>query len=71
MVWTGLVYQWYRTQGSGRNFNIGNIMQRLAVVNQESQSEASDGPTSCWRQRGVVVVVLVVVVVVVVRCSFV
>ena len=44
-------------------------------MNQESQSEAADGPTSGWRQGSVVVVeivvvvVVVVIVVVVVQCS--
>ena len=35
-------------------------------MKEESQSEATDGPTSGWRQRSVVVVVVEVVVVVVV-----
>ena len=45
-------------QGGGGGFEIGNLQERLAVVNQESQSEATDGLTSGWTQRSAVVVVV-------------
>ena len=31
-------------QGIGGSFKIGNLQQRLAVVNQGWQSESTDGP---------------------------
>ena len=45
-------------QGGGGGFEIGGLQERLAVVNQESQSEATDGLTSGWTQRSAVVVVV-------------
>ena len=65
-------------QGGGGSFRIGNIYERLVLVNDGWQSEPTDGSKSGWRQRSVVVAVIVVadscsvivvVVAVVERCS--
>ena len=43
-------------QGSGGSFNDRKPKgDRLVAVNDGSESEPTDGPTSGWRQRSVVV----------------
>ena len=42
---------------------LGNLWEISVAVNDGGQSESTDGPTSGWRQRSVVVDVVVVVAV--------
>ena len=53
-----ILYQVYSTR---RKFQGYETYRRFFAVNDEFQSQPSDGPTSGWRQRSVVDVVVVLV----------
>ena len=52
-------YQYVRHKAVAEVSEIGNPKERFVAVNNGSQSEPTDGPTSGWRQRSVVEVVVV------------
>ena len=47
------IYQYVPHKAVAEVLKIANY-RRLVAVNHRSQSEATDGPTSGWRQRSVV-----------------
>ena len=42
-------------QGGGGSFKVGSLQERFVAVTDGWQSEPTDGLTSSWRQRSVVV----------------